>query len=84
MMEVTEPVAEPVEVHAEETVEAVDAMGHTGGELFPRERAEIVPGAVHVPDWLEPGRQRELLEACREWARPPAGLRRVRTPGGGR
>ncbi|MFD8984325.1 alpha-ketoglutarate-dependent dioxygenase AlkB family protein [Streptomyces sp. NPDC059564] len=53
------------------------------GELFPRERAEIAPGAVHLPDWLGPRRQRELLAACREWARPPAGLRTVRTPGGG-
>ncbi|WP_405704258.1 alpha-ketoglutarate-dependent dioxygenase AlkB family protein [Streptomyces sp. NBC_00069] len=52
-------------------------------ELFPRERTEIAPGAVHVPDWLAPERQRELLEACRAWARPPAGLRTVRTPGGG-
>lgn len=52
-------------------------------ELFPRGRTEVAPGAVHVPDWLDPGRQRELLDACREWARPPAGLRTVRTPGGG-
>ncbi|NED73156.1 alpha-ketoglutarate-dependent dioxygenase AlkB [Streptomyces sp. SID9944] len=52
-------------------------------ELFPRRRAEIAPGAVHVPDWLDTARQRELLEACRRWARPPAGLRTVRTPGGG-
>ncbi|MET8976641.1 alpha-ketoglutarate-dependent dioxygenase AlkB [Streptomyces sp. NPDC004539] len=51
-------------------------------ELFPRERAQIAPGAVHVPDWLDAAAQRELLEACREWARPPAGLRTVRTPGG--
>ncbi|MFG2990517.1 alpha-ketoglutarate-dependent dioxygenase AlkB family protein [Streptomyces sp. NPDC048257] len=53
------------------------------GELFPRERTVIAPGAVHVPDWLGPGRQGELLAACRAWARPPAGLRTVRTPGGG-
>ncbi|GGY93942.1 alpha-ketoglutarate-dependent dioxygenase AlkB family protein [Streptomyces avidinii] len=53
------------------------------GELFPRERAVIAPGAVHVPDWLGAARQRELLAACRAWARPPAGLRTVRTPGGG-
>ncbi|MFI7500913.1 alpha-ketoglutarate-dependent dioxygenase AlkB family protein [Streptomyces sp. NPDC049687] len=53
------------------------------GELFPRERALVAPGAVHVPDWLDADRQRELLDACREWARPPAGLRTVRTPGGG-
>ncbi|MER7821213.1 alpha-ketoglutarate-dependent dioxygenase AlkB [Streptomyces sp. NPDC096097] len=53
------------------------------GELFPRERTVIAPGAVHVPDWLGAGRQGELLAACRAWARPPAGLRTVRTPGGG-
>ncbi|MEV6498586.1 alpha-ketoglutarate-dependent dioxygenase AlkB family protein [Streptomyces prunicolor] len=52
-------------------------------ELFPRVRTEIAPGAVHVPDWLSPDRQRDLLTACREWARPPAGLRTVHTPGGG-
>jgi alkylated DNA repair protein (DNA oxidative demethylase) len=52
-------------------------------ELFPRVRTEITPGAVHVPDWLSPDRQRDLLTACREWARPPAGLRTVHTPGGG-
>lgn len=51
-------------------------------ELFPRDRAEIAPGAVHVPDWLDPDRQRALVEACRTWARPPAGLREVRLPGG--
>ena len=53
------------------------------GELFPRARTQVAPGAVHVPDWLDAERQRELLDACREWARPPAGLRTVRTPGGG-
>ncbi|MGW9368542.1 alpha-ketoglutarate-dependent dioxygenase AlkB family protein [Streptomyces xanthophaeus] len=53
------------------------------GELFPRERTLIAPGAVHVPDWLGPDRQRELLADCRDWARPPAGLRTVRIPGGG-
>lgn len=52
-------------------------------ELFPRERAEPAPGAVHVPQWLDEDRQRALLTDCREWARPPAGLRTVRTPGGG-
>ncbi|MER6444910.1 alpha-ketoglutarate-dependent dioxygenase AlkB [Streptomyces venezuelae] len=53
------------------------------GALFPRERTVIAPGAVHVPDWLGAGRQGRLLAACRAWARPPAGLRTVRTPGGG-
>lgn len=52
-------------------------------ELFPRGRTEIAPGAVHVPDWLDAREQRELVGHCREWARPPAGLRVVRTPGGG-
>ncbi|MFF5477775.1 alpha-ketoglutarate-dependent dioxygenase AlkB family protein [Streptomyces sp. NPDC012935] len=52
-------------------------------ELFPRERTEVAPGAVHVPGWLDAPAQRELLAACRAWARPPAGLRTVRTPGGG-
>ncbi|MEU5531770.1 alpha-ketoglutarate-dependent dioxygenase AlkB [Streptomyces sp. NPDC020362] len=52
-------------------------------ELFPRARAEVAPGAVHVPHWLDAERQRALLGACRTWARPPAGLRTVRTPGGG-
>ncbi|WP_030604280.1 alpha-ketoglutarate-dependent dioxygenase AlkB family protein [Streptomyces achromogenes] len=52
-------------------------------ELFPRERTSVAPGAVHVPDWLDRARQRALLAACRDWARPPAGLRTVRTPGGG-
>ncbi|MEV0634606.1 alpha-ketoglutarate-dependent dioxygenase AlkB [Streptomyces sp. NPDC050619] len=52
-------------------------------ELFPRARTEVAPGAVHLPDWLDAERQRELLRACRDWARPPAGLRTVHTPGGG-
>ncbi|UUU27860.1 alpha-ketoglutarate-dependent dioxygenase AlkB family protein [Streptomyces sp. DSM 40750] len=52
-------------------------------ELFPRGRTEIARGAVHVPDWLDTEHQRRLLDACRDWARPPAGLRTVRTPGGG-
>ncbi|MFJ3670723.1 alpha-ketoglutarate-dependent dioxygenase AlkB family protein [Streptomyces sp. NPDC090106] len=52
-------------------------------ELFPRARTEPAPGAAHLPDWLDPDRQRDLLAACRDWARPPAGLRTVHTPGGG-
>ncbi|QEU96098.1 alpha-ketoglutarate-dependent dioxygenase AlkB family protein [Streptomyces kanamyceticus] len=55
----------------------------TGDELFPRGASVIGPGAVHVPDWLGSAEQRRLVEACRAWARPPAGLRLVRTPGGG-
>ncbi|MEV3859215.1 alpha-ketoglutarate-dependent dioxygenase AlkB [Streptomyces sp. NPDC050095] len=50
--------------------------------LFARPRREIAPGAVHIPDWLDAGEQRHWVAACRDWARPPAGLRTVRTPGG--
>jgi len=53
------------------------------GELFPRERTEPAPGAVLLPEWLDEGEQRALVEACREWARPPAGMRTVTLPTGG-
>ncbi len=43
---------------------------------------EIAPGAVHVPGWLNADEQRALVRACREWSRPPAGMRAVRTRGG--
>ncbi|MGW2202158.1 alpha-ketoglutarate-dependent dioxygenase AlkB family protein [Streptomyces sp. NPDC001774] len=51
--------------------------------LFPRERAEVAPGAVHVPGWLPPDRQRELVAACREWGRGPVPYRHTVLPGGG-
>ncbi|MGA5067031.1 alpha-ketoglutarate-dependent dioxygenase AlkB family protein [Streptomyces exfoliatus] len=51
--------------------------------LFPRERAAIAPGAVHVPGWLPFARQRELVDACREWGRGPVPYRRTVLPGGG-
>jgi alkylated DNA repair protein (DNA oxidative demethylase) len=51
--------------------------------LLPRPRAEIAPGAVHVPGWLTADAQRELVAACREWAKPPAGMRHTRLPSGG-
>ncbi|MCX5341565.1 alpha-ketoglutarate-dependent dioxygenase AlkB [Streptomyces sp. R-74717] len=51
--------------------------------LFPRPRAVVAPGAVHVPDWLPSERQRELVAACREWARGPVPLRHTVVPGGG-
>ncbi|WP_329621745.1 alpha-ketoglutarate-dependent dioxygenase AlkB [Streptomyces sp. NBC_01255] len=51
--------------------------------LFPRERAVVAPGAVHVPGWLSPARQRELVDACREWGRGPVSYRRTVLPGGG-
>ena len=51
--------------------------------LIPRERVEVAPGAVHVPDWLDLERQRSLVAACREWARGPAPLHTTRLPNGG-
>ncbi|MFD7863878.1 alpha-ketoglutarate-dependent dioxygenase AlkB family protein [Streptomyces sp. NPDC059783] len=53
------------------------------GGLFPRPRTVVAPGAVHVPEWLSPERQRELVAACREWARGPVPLRHTVLPGGG-
>ncbi|MGW1681141.1 alpha-ketoglutarate-dependent dioxygenase AlkB family protein [Saccharopolyspora sp. NPDC002376] len=49
--------------------------------LIPRTRAEIAPGAVHIPDWLTLEEQRDLVQACREWAR--AGMRSPKLPSGG-
>ncbi len=50
--------------------------------LLPRARREIAPGAVHVPDWLPPERQREIVDACRQWASGPAPMRHVKLPTG--
>jgi alkylated DNA repair protein (DNA oxidative demethylase) len=50
--------------------------------LIGRPRTEVSDGAVHVPDWLTGHEQRELVAACREWARPPAGMRATRMPTG--
>ncbi|WP_370944834.1 alpha-ketoglutarate-dependent dioxygenase AlkB [Amycolatopsis sp. cg5] len=52
-------------------------------DLIPRPRAEVAPGAVHVPDWLDPDLRRRLVVACREWATPRAGFRAARLPNGG-
>jgi alkylated DNA repair protein (DNA oxidative demethylase) len=51
--------------------------------LFGRVRTEIGPGAVHVPAWLSEDEQRELVATCREWAKPPAGIRHTVMPSGG-
>jgi alkylated DNA repair protein (DNA oxidative demethylase) len=51
--------------------------------LFGRARAEIAAGAVHLPGWLPIERQRELVAACRDWAKPPAGIRHTMMPSGG-
>jgi alkylated DNA repair protein (DNA oxidative demethylase) len=48
--------------------------------LFDRERTEIAPGAVHVPGYLTVEQQRELVDACRGWARR---MRHTKLPSGG-
>jgi alkylated DNA repair protein (DNA oxidative demethylase) len=50
--------------------------------LFSRQRTEIAPGAVHVPDWLELDRQKTLVEACQAWATGPAPMRHTRVGSG--
>jgi DNA oxidative demethylase len=50
---------------------------------MPMPRAAIAPGAVHIPGWLGEAEQARLVAACREWARPPAGMRATRLPAGG-
>ena len=52
--------------------------------LLPREPTVVAPGAVHVPDWLDLERQRELIAACREWAAGPVPMRHTRMPNGSR
>jgi alkylated DNA repair protein (DNA oxidative demethylase) len=51
--------------------------------LLPRPRSEPAPGAVHVPGWLSLDRQRELVAACRQWARGPVPMRHTQLPRGG-
>jgi alkylated DNA repair protein (DNA oxidative demethylase) len=59
---------------------ALDVDGPAGRPPGPP--VEIVPGAVHVPGWLDAGGQAALLDDCRAWAAPPAGLRRPHMPDG--
>ncbi|MEV6008579.1 alpha-ketoglutarate-dependent dioxygenase AlkB [Streptomyces sp. NPDC051976] len=51
--------------------------------LIPLPRTEPAPGAVHVPGWLTLDEQRELVAACRDWARGPVPMRRTVLPRGG-
>ena len=52
------------------------------GALFPPDRAELAPGAVHVPGWLDTAAQREIVQACRQWAIGPVPMRAAVLPGG--
>jgi alkylated DNA repair protein (DNA oxidative demethylase) len=56
---------------------------HDASPLVPPGRTEIAPGAVHVAGWLTLEQQRDLVDACREWACPPAPMRHTRLPNGG-
>lgn len=51
--------------------------------LIPLPRAEIAPGAVHVPGWLSVDLQRDLVTACRGWAAGPVPIRHTVLPRGG-
>lgn len=51
--------------------------------LLPRDRSEIAPGAVLIPDWLSLDQQAELVAACRRWAAGPVPMRATRMPSGG-
>ena len=51
--------------------------------LIPRDRTQIAPGAVHIPDWLSLEQQRELVAQCRAWASGPVPIRHTKLPGGG-
>lgn len=52
--------------------------------MFPRPRTEVAPGAVHLPGWLSPEQQRQLVAECRAWARGPVPMRHITLPGGAR
>jgi alkylated DNA repair protein (DNA oxidative demethylase) len=43
---------------------------------------ELLPGVVHIPNWLSREEQRSLAADFRRWAMPPAGLRHPRVPTG--
>jgi alkylated DNA repair protein (DNA oxidative demethylase) len=43
---------------------------------------QVALGAVWFPAWLDHDAQTALRAACREWAKPPAGMRRPRMPNG--
>jgi len=53
-------------------------------DLVPRERRELAPGAVHVPDWLDVPAQRSLVRHCRRWAVEGPGIRAAALPNGAR
>lgn len=58
--------------------------GLHGSQSSDSGRRELGPGAVHVPGWLDLAQQREIVTACREWARGPVPMRAATLPSGHR
>jgi DNA oxidative demethylase len=50
--------------------------------LIPRERSVVVPGAVHLPGWLDRRVRRRLITSCRTWAEAAGGWHVSRMPNG--
>jgi alkylated DNA repair protein (DNA oxidative demethylase) len=48
----------------------------------PGRPVELAPGAVHLPGWLDLDEQQALIDACRQWATAPAGMRHPTMPDG--
>ena len=55
------------------------SLDNEPGPLPPR---HVLPGVVHIPDWLGLEAQHQLADDFRRWALPPAGLRHPRMPTG--
>jgi DNA oxidative demethylase len=51
-------------------------------QLLAREPSAVVPGAVHLPAWLDKEEQRRLVTACLGWAEAGGGFRTPRMPNG--
>ena len=73
---VTLPARAAAPVPARQMALTLDAAAPT------RTTRTLLPGVVHVPDWLTPAAQYEIAEEFRSWALPPAGLRHPRVPTG--
>ncbi len=47
-----------------------------------RQRRDLAPGAVHLPDWLDHAQQRRLVQAFRDWSAGPVPIRAASLPRG--
>jgi alkylated DNA repair protein (DNA oxidative demethylase) len=52
----------------------------TTPRLFEHPPVRIVPGAVHLPGWLDADGQRDLVNRCRDWTAAAGGVRAPRLP----